>query len=204
MSRTHNNFEYLTIKGNEALTLQGDATQWDDLRFPLQGQRLDVSAGRIDYNYDECTVDFQDNTRYPNEVICFAAQMPHAKKMDSNAYVHLHWLQNQNATPNWLIETWWYNNGDEVSSPTKTLSMWSSNELTYSSGTLAQITVFPVASPPANEMVSSILKIRLFRDTANASTLFTGADPYIGTVQADELDIHYEINTFGSKLQYMK
>jgi hypothetical protein len=33
---------------------------WEDLRFSLIGRRLDTAAGRIDYNYDEVAVNYNN------------------------------------------------------------------------------------------------------------------------------------------------
>ena len=40
----------VTLDGNQPYDIYAD-TNWEDLRFPFTGQKIDVSAGRIDYNY---------------------------------------------------------------------------------------------------------------------------------------------------------
>ena len=183
---------------------QGDATTWEDLRFPLQGQRLDVAAGRVDYNYTDCTVDFQSNALYPGDPICFICQQSHSKLLGSAIELHLHWLQNQNATPNWLIGYKWLNTGERYDTLTETLMPWTSNAITYTANTISQLTEFGTITKPVDDTLSSILHIRLFRDTTNVSTLFAGADPYIGDAQATEFDIHYIKDTMGSREEYVK
>jgi len=180
-----------------------DSTNYDDLRFPLQGQRLDTSSGRIDYNYDECTVDFALNARYPNEPICFVSQMPHAKAISTKVHPHLHWIQEEANVPNWVMAYRWYSNNDVVPA-VWTLAKYSVNTFTYVAGDLAQITTFPDINAPELEGISSILDIKLFRDSANTSTLFAGADPYTVVAKAKEFDLHYQINSVGSGEEYTK
>ena len=66
---------YAEFEDDGTLKNNGDATTWDDIKFPLFGQRLDVSSGRIDYNFEDCTVDFENNARYPEEPICILGQL---------------------------------------------------------------------------------------------------------------------------------
>lgn len=193
------------IQPDGNLVLNGTAKSWDDLRFPLSGQRLDISAGRVDYNYDDCTVDFQDNALYPDDVICFVAQMSHSKKLGDGIELHLHWLQNQNQIPNWLIAYRWINTsegfpvvGNEILIP------WSSNIVTYAAGNISQLTEFGSITKPVEDTLSSALAIRLFRDTNNDSNEFSGADLYSGDAQALEFDIHYIKDGFGSNQEYVK
>lgn len=175
---------------------------YEDLRFPFIGRNIDVTSGRIDYDFDECTVDFQTNARYPNEPIGIIAQMPHGKKFATVLKPHLHWIQQENNMPNWMIEYRWYNNGDTV--PSFTQVKYSSNVFTYSSGDLSQITTFPDIPILADESVSSICDIRFFRDSNNTSTLFTGADPYTTEAKAKELDLHFVQNSLGSDGEFSK
>lgn len=196
---------YFEIETAGNIKLNGDATQWDDLRFPLVGQRLDVAAGRIDYNYDDCTVDFQDNALYAGDPVCFIAQMSHSKELGSAIELHLHWFQNQNQTPNWLLAYRWVNMGESaIAVGSEILLKWTSNAITYTSGTISQLTEFGNITKPTTDTISSILQIRLFRDSNNASTLFAGADPYTGDAQAIEFDIHYIKDGFGSNQEYVK
>ena len=177
----------------------GAAIAWDDHRAPLVGKRIAVSAGRVDYNYTELTVDFSATARYPNEPVGLVFQQGHNKLLGSAVYPHLHWIQEEDHIPNWLMAFRWYKNGQLVPS-TWTLAKYTDHEYTYASGALAQITNFPALSPPADETVSSILEVKLYRDSANASTKFAGADPYTLSAKAKEFDNHVRIDSLGSNL----
>lgn len=175
---------------------------WDDIRFPANGARLDTSSGRLDFNFDECGIDFQDNARFPNEPICFIAQFSHSKKLDSIVNPHIHWIQNQNVIPNWLLQYRWYRNGDEV--PAYTTAKFTTSIFNFVLNPILQITSFPDLTPPTGETVSSILDIRLFRDNNNDSGLFAGSDTYIGDALLKEFDIHFQKDTNGSTMVFMK
>ena len=179
------------------------ALAWEDLRTPLIGQRFLVVAGRVDYNYTELTVDFSATARYLNEPVGVVFQMAHAKLLDSPVYPHLHWIQEEDHIPNWLIAFRWYKNGQLVPS-TWTLAKYTTHEYTYASGALAQYTNFPGISAPAAETVSSMLEIKLYRDSANTSTKFAGADPYTSSAKAKELDVHIQLDSLGSNGQLTK
>ncbi len=183
-------------------TVYFDTVGWDDLRFPLTGQRLTVSAGRLDYDFEECNVEYGANARYPNEPICMVAQMPHAKKFGSIAAPHLHWVQSSASIPNWLLAYRFYNNGAVI--PSWSLAAYTSHAFTYTSGSIMQITGFPHIPAPANENVSAVLDLRLFRDSANASTLFAGADPLAAVGVAKEFDLHIALDSLGSGREYDK
>jgi len=181
---------------------QGPQHRWDDLRFPFTGNRIDVSSGRVDYDYTECTVDFQTNARYPNEPVCMIAQMPHHKLFGSSVQPHLHWIQQSAVFPNWLLAYRWYNNGSTVPG-TFTLAAYTTHAFVWSAGNLLQITKFPAIAAPGGEDVSSILDLIIYRDSANTSTLFAGADTY-GIAKAKEFDLHYQIDDRGSRQEYVK
>ena len=176
---------------------------WDDLRFPFMGQRLDTSSGRIDYNFDECTVDFATNARYDNEPVCFTVQFPHGMKVGSLIVPHLHWVQEEAAVPNWLIEYRWYGVGQLVPS-TWTLATVERVIHAYASGALYQYSEFPAIVPPDSVGLSSQLDVRLFRDSDNDSGEFAGDDPYSVAAKAKEFDIHVLLDSQGSGDQFSK
>lgn len=176
---------------------------FDDLTQQFIGRKVDEISGRITYDYTECTVDFATNARYPEEPICFTYQMSHGKKRLTPLFPHVHWFQEEDNIPNFLIAYRWYNNGAEV--PTFTFAAYIDSVFTYDSETsLLQITRFPVLSAPSDEGISSFLDIIFFRDTANGSTLFAGADPYTIASKMKLFDLHASTDSLGSGRQYQK
>jgi hypothetical protein len=78
------------------------------------------------------------------------------------------------------------------------------NVYTYTSGTINQISHDSGITPPVGATLSDVIQIRLIRDNANGSTVFTGASNYAATAHVTELDIHFEMDTFGSRQEYVK
>lgn len=190
------------------IILSGDAVSWDDIRFPVFGRRMDTAFGRIDFDYTNVGLNFQYNSRYhANDQMTIICQFSHSKLLDSTVKLHVHWAQVKDQTPNMLIEYRWYNNNDTIPAAW-TQVVADSMVYTYVAGTLAQISEWAALSPPANENLSSILEIKFFRDTNNGSGVFAGNCPYnIGgntSLLIKELDIHYQIDGFGSNLEYTK
>ena len=186
----------------------GSGLAWEDLRFPAFAQNVDVANGRIDYDYTNLGINFQYNARYnENEQLSVIAQMPHGKKMGTDVDIHVHWAQTKDYIPNVLIEYRWYNNGDPIPTGWTQLTM-PSGMFTYTSGTLAQISDIGDITPPSGEAVSSILEIKLFRDVDNETSLFADVDAYNTGGDTDwllkEFDVHYQIDTRGSRQEYIK
>jgi hypothetical protein len=175
---------------------------WDDLRFPMSGARLDSASTRYSYDYTECTVDFNTDARYTEEPTAMVAQMPHSKMLGSAVCPHLHWVQQEANVPNWLLASRCYNNGDLV--PAFNLTVADHVEFAYASGNLMQMSEFPAILAPDNEKVSAIFDLILYRDSANASTLFAGADPYTVAAKTKEFDLHYLIDSLGSGQEGVK
>ena len=176
---------------------------WDDLRFPATAVNLDSAATRYSFNTTELGIQFDTNARHPNEQVNFIAQMPHSKLFGSNAHVHIHWMQAEANLPNVLLAHRWYNNNKAIPS-TWTFSIMKPGVFTYVSGNLAQISEIAVATPPVNEDVSSILEMKLWRDTANTTGYFAGADPYTVAWLFKELDLHIQFDSIGSVQEYDK
>lgn len=177
--------------------------RWDDDKFPLSGRNLDISSGRIDYDYTDLGVGFQDNARYAaTEQISIIGQMPHHWLFGSNVRPHLHWIQNQDKTPNWLLEYRIYENGATV--PSFTSVKCASSVFSYTSGSILQICSFPEIDCSTIDSVSAFIDFKLYRDTGNTSTLFTGADDYSGTALAKDFDYHYQVDSTGSLGEFTK
>lgn len=176
---------------------------WEDLRFPAAAFRLDSAATRYSYDFVNLGVEFDDNARYTEEVIGIIAQMSHGYLLGSGIDIHLHWEQNQNAVPNWLMDYRAYDIG-EASNGSWTTVTGTTVEIAYSSGSIHNITEFVSDWDPGLSEVSGLVEIKLWRDTANTSGEFAGADGYTGGALTKEIDIHYQIDQPGSLGEYSK
>lgn len=192
----------MVFDGSGGFWLADDGMTWDDLRFPFFGQQLDSSAGRIDYNYAENSIDYAANARYDEEKVCFTPEMPHKWYEESAIHPHLHWLQEEDEDPNWLLRTRILKSG--IAPGAWSLSIPSTQRVhSYSSGTLTQMTLWP-SIDMTGYLIETIVDFQVFRDTANTSGLFSGSDNYSAAAKAKIFDVHYLIDSFGSQDIFVK
>lgn len=175
---------------------------WQDVSFPFVSKNLDVSGGHIDYNYTDCTVDFDNTSAYPEDVICFVAQMPHGKKLNSSVCIHFKWHQEEDSIPNVLLAYRWYCAGREPEE--FILTPVAKCVYEYEPGGVLQMCCFGLVDAPTDEIISSNLDIKLYRDTTNVSGLFAGADPYTLDLKLKEASVHYLMDSIGSDFEYAK
>lgn len=195
--------EYVAREFNSVSdALNNEIVRWDDFRTPAIEQALDSSSGRIDYDFTEIGVGFQANARYPDEPLVHLVQMPHEWQEGSTIKPHIHWVQNSANFPNWLMEYRKYNNGELVPG-SFVQSTVESHIFTWSSGNLLQISNFPEIEM-SDMVLSCFVDVKIYRDSANASGLFAGADPYSGVALLKEYDIHHLVDSFGSTLEFIK
>jgi len=189
------------------MVAEGEATVYDEVSQSFVGANIFAVAGRVDYNFNELTVDFATNARYPDEPIGIVIQAMHSWKIGGKVRPHLHWIQNQDAIPNILVAYRVYNNGEDVPS-SWTLKALTSSDLAFAypgSGSIQQIVSFNLDdSVFSSARLSFTFDCKIYRDTANASGLFAGADPYTGIFSAKYYDIHFEKDMNGSRQEFVK
>jgi hypothetical protein len=185
---------------------------WDDLRFSAESSKLGgakdpgfavfltdggtpASQGVFIYWFDKAT----------EEELFFAAQMPHSWKEGTDIEAHVHWVGKTTAPGAgtdvcWGMEYTWANinsvfpattliYGDEQSNgatETITANKHYLTELGTISGT--------------GKTLSSMLICRVFRDAAGVG----GTDDYDADAGLLEIDFHYQVDSFGSKEEYVK
>jgi hypothetical protein len=196
----------IVLKGNAAILLEN--TTWDDLIQPLMGKNIDVSAGKLDYDWENKAIKFADSTLISNNAhkIHFGYQIEHRIKLDGKCHPHIHWIQSSSDVPNWWMRWRFWQNGKAAGSWTE--AKYSSHLFTYSSGTIMQLTTFPEidfsTATGGTLEVSDFLDIEFTRDTNNASGLFSGNDPLSGNASLRAFDPHIEVDTMGSCDEYSK
>lgn len=181
--------------------MNGDARPWrDELGDALS---LRSSGPGVAANINDVTVDFAANADL-NDFLYKNLQTNHDRDETARVYPHLHFLQNQNVIPNMLLQYRWQAIGEQQDATWKNLRM-NIPTFTYVSGVIHQVihTISGIA-PPANSDISDIIQFKIFRDNANASGAFTGADTYTGVAQVMSFDVHLQLNSVGSTEQYAK
>jgi hypothetical protein len=176
------------------LNIGGDAsyqdTYWDDIFVPLHSTRKGAND-KPDYDYTNIGFLFPQNDA--TEILYFTVQFPHRYKVGSSIYPHVHWRQSAATVPVFKLDYKWYSVGDAVPANFSTYTM-STLAATYSSGTIHQISKNATPIPGSGKGISSMLVCKLYRDD----------NAVIGDVLVDQFDIHFEIDSPGSREEYTK
>lgn len=193
---------YSEFEEDGTLVAYGNATCYRDELNDLLKTGLNNPAARIEKDLTESCLIFK-TTATTEDWAAMNVQINHDWKAGSSINPHIHWWQAENNTPNWMIQYRWQK---ECGAKTTgwTSKAWTANTCDYTTGTINQITSFGLIDPPTGYGLSDILQIRFIRDSANASTLFDGADPYTANASATSADVHIEIDTLGSRATYSK
>jgi hypothetical protein len=192
--------DYMDVNESGHLTFHGTARPWrDELgdALILQQQGTGVSTNPV-----ECVVEFAANANL-NDYLYKNIQLNHDRYLISVIDLHIHWFQEAAAVPHFLMDYRWQKLGSSK------VTAWTRQKIntpvfTYASGSLHQICKGITISPPTGTNLSDIIQIRIYRDNANTSTLFTGADAYSGAVGLMSIDAHFMINSTGSDQEYVK
>lgn len=198
----HDGTDGLAIEEDGTLRADGDATCWRDELQELIGKKIYQGKGNVVYDVENATINFESDADLEDYVI-MNVQLNHDWDEETPIKPHVHWEQNQNNTPNWLLAYRWQVNGT-AKNTTWTEVPYTSNAFTYSSGTIIQISSFGDIPVPSSVGTSSIIQLKLMRDTDNDSGHFSAKDSFSGDAPGLSLDIHIRINTLGSRLEYFK
>jgi len=183
-------------------------TNWDDMRIPVYstkvggskepgwGQLKDDGSG----SQGVFTYLFDDSTE---EELYFAVQMPHSWKFGTDISPHVHWTPTVNGGAGEVV-SW----GMEY-----TLSdiggVYGNTSIIYTYETIPggdlvadthYLSEFPHIDMSGIDSVSAMLICRVFRDATGAG----GTDDYGDDAALFEIDFHYQIDSLGSQLEYIK
>lgn len=192
-----NGVDKVIIDTDGNLTLEGEATVFEDIQSPLIGERLFSNAGTIDYNYDNLSVTMQPGGSIADrkDTITKSVQYPHKAKADGKFYLHIHWEQTSSADYTFTVEYRVQSQLSEKVVPWTqvVVSSLANNTAPYpGSGTFNQITPL-VDIDMTGAGLSAVVQIKIAR---------TDNEP--GNIEATFIDLHYEIDSIGSNAQYVK
>jgi len=171
--------------------------RWTDISVPATASLKGVNS-KPDYDYTELGLLFPENDT--TETVNLVVQMDHRKALGTPIHFHFHYIQTSAAEPTFICEYRFYNNGGNVPATWTQLSTADVAEgatkaaLPYTSGSLLQVGAFAFIDPPADETVSANLEIKMWRDDADVT----------GDVLVKYLDTHYQMDTDGSRLEFVK
>lgn len=181
---------YVEIDGIKGLRLFGNATVFDDLTFDLTSGKQGA-LDKPDFNYTEGGYAFPQNDT--DEILYLTKQMPHNWKEGSTVDPHLHFRQTNSSWPVFKIDYRWYNVGDDIPAGWTTL-VFDTPMVSYVTGTIHQIADSSGTVSGVGKTLSSMFQVKLYRDD-NVVT---------GDVVALQFDLHYEIDSLGSREEYVK
>ena len=182
---------------------------WDDEIQSLIGKNLDNSAGKLDPNWADGTIDIADSTLIGTATHKLYAnyQIKHKYRMAGVVRPHFHWLQSHANVPNWWGKWRFWQNGRIAGS-------WSEFKLatqvfTYTSGKIMQISMASIeidlTTCAGGEFhPSDFIDFQFTRDTDNSSGLFSGDDPLPEVAQLRAFDPHLQVDSTGSRDEYAK
>ena len=188
-------------KGGE-LTLIGSATRWEDLRTEITvrstGQKAPTLAAWLNGLY---LYEFDDAAVASEKEVFFAIQMPHAWKEGSTIFPHVHWT-NKTAGSAGQVARW----GLEYTIAKPSAVFGSTTTIygeTLGSGVITSanshlITPIGAGIDMTGTTLSTMIVGRLFRNSSHVN------DNYAGIAGGLSFDIHYEVDSFGSSVEYTK
>lgn len=184
---------YTEFEEDGTIHFNGNATTWEDLRFPATA--INPAGAPSAMSFDTTNIGFIAGPS-GTSVIAIIAQLPHAWKEGSSIYPHIHWMPMNTDDKNvyWRMEYIWVNRGDIEPATWTTVNIQSA---AAGAAMTHQLSSFGAISG-AGKTISSILTIKISR--IGGDTL----DTFSGDALLKEFDIHYEIDTIGSRTELSK
>lgn len=185
---------YSEFEADGTLKFNGTATVWDDLRTPVQNLIVPATKNPAWGAFNGGQALFFDATTVAGnqEEVYFSLQMPHSWKEGSTSLVpHVHVSStgvSNGDQVRWGLVYSWANIHSIFAAPTTVFAM----QTAMGADDYHLQATFPAISG-AGKTISSILMCKLYRN--GASTLDTMA----GDAILLEFDMHYEIDTVGSR-----
>ena len=192
-----NGSNYTAVQTDGTIRQEGDASAWRDLVGDLFGKRLNSTTGKVDYDWDENAIKFQSGGSISTKADRVGAnlQYDHYCKMGSiSIYPHIHWFQPDSQAYEFTLQYRIQFNGSAqtTSWTTITYTVGSNEVYTYpGSGTFNQIS--KLGTITATMDISDTIQIQIAR-----------TDSLVGDVLVYFMDMHVEIDSFGSKTEWSK
>jgi len=174
-------------------------TYWDDVRIPVNALRVPGSkAPSWVASYGTMLLSFSDQAIEANEEeVYFVIQIPHGYAEGTDIYFHVHFAFDTDTVGQhgiWGLEYVWVNNNELIGA---TNIIQAITPVTNNNSNTMLIAGFPAING-SGKKISSMILARLFRNSSSVTDTYTGAMVLL------EIDAHYEINSPGSKEEYIK
>lgn len=174
----------------------GNSTTWDDLVGSLIANKLESTAGKLSYNFDENTITFDSGGNIANNTdrLIFNYQYPHAATVDGSMHLHVHWEQPDATAREFTVQYRVQKNNAAKTTAwtTVVVNTNTNNVFAYTSGTLNQITKL-TSIDMTDAGISATVQFR-----------FARTDSVAGSIEATFVDAHIERDMNGSRTEYTK
>ncbi len=173
-------------------TLELQTTVWDDEKIPIGAMIPGAVPPTVGTFFGSVSV-LLFAPGAMNEVY-LTIQLPHRYKEGTDIEAHVHWSPTSTSTLNvkWNLDYHWKNIGAAFTGAATTISVTDpGNGVTGEH----QVAAFPTITG-SGQTISSMLVCRLYRDATN--------DNYPQNAALLEFDIHFEVNTLGSRQEFIK
>jgi len=184
---------YTEVEPDGTIKFVGDATVWEDMRAPatainppgVEGDP-DWDATNIGWLFDAAGI----------EILYIIFQLPHTYKEGTDLYPHVHWQPTSTDTGDvlWKIDYKWTNVNATDAGSTTPVEITPAGDGTTLKHQLSSF----AALDGTGKTISSILTIKLSRMGNDDD------DTYTGDALLKEFDIHYQIDTVGSRTELTK
>lgn len=203
---------YTEIENDGSLEFVGTATAWEDLRVEPTARTTGANAPTFEKWLDDSAgtsrgaflYSFDDATAGSEKELFFVMQMPHAWA-GTSIYLHVHWIgavDDTTAEPRWGLEYAWRDIGEVFGDTTIIYAATKTPTDANVTAFKHYLTAFSAIAPGATaDGISSVFVGRLFRDSANVADTYNATGAKCGLLA---IDAHYEINTIGSRSEYIK
>lgn len=181
----------------------GDQTVWDDLRVSLLTAKVPASSAP-DFSQvaddGAASIGVYGYHFADGEYLFFTVQMPHGWKEGSVIYPHIHFMTTSDVSPadNFGIglEYTWTEIDEDIAATTSAIEIDISTGIN-SNGMHQAANLSASGIDGSGKRLSSIMLCRLYRQAA-------AADNYAADVIITDFDIHFEIDTHGSRSIWSK
>ena len=178
--------------------LIGLPVAWEDLRFPASNLRVNPANSKPDANADTGVYLFDPSTP---ERVTAQVQFPHSWKEGSTITPHVHWMKTTSASGDvvWRLEYKKIPINGVLDADWTQIDSVNTVRGTEDTNTANKhlITSFGEIDMTGGK-ISDMMFVRIWRQ-ANAS-----GDTYNADVGLLEFDIHYQVNTNGSRQEFIK
>lgn len=192
---------YTEFEADGTTRFVGDATTWEDLRTPTNQLKVHGVKPPVWTDYKGGQVLAFEDQAVNYQTVYFTWQMPHAYKLGTTVYPHVH-ATPEDATAGDVYWEFTYSIAEVdgiFQNPTIVNTVQAMPTIADQHKFHKIATIDGTEMPASGEDVSTVLVCSLTRRSDNVLDTFNGKSVYLL-----EVDLHYEIDTVGSRQELSK